>query len=87
MKGAPKVRLFGPGPSAGGFSTFIQFVYWGGISFQIASGDTLTSEGAPLIGHGVVPDEIVQQKQSDLLAGIDTIHEAALAWVRSELKP
>jgi hypothetical protein len=87
MKGAPKVRLFGPGPSAGGFSTFIQFVYWGGISFQFASGDTLTSEGAPLIGHGVVPDEVVQQKQSDLLAGVDTIHEAALAWVRSELKP
>jgi hypothetical protein len=34
----------------------------------------------------VVPDEIVEQKQSDLLAGKDSIHEAALAWVRSELK-
>jgi len=87
MKGAPKVRLFGPGPSAGGFSTFIQFVYWGGISFQFASGDTITKNGDPLIGHGTVPDVIIDQKQSDLMVGVDTIHEAALAWVRSELKP
>jgi C-terminal processing protease CtpA/Prc len=87
MKGAPKTRLFGPGPTAGAFSTFIQFVYWGEVSFQFASGDTITKDGAALIGHGVVPDEIVEQKQSDLLAGKDSIHEAALAWVRQELKP
>jgi hypothetical protein len=86
MKGAPKTRLFGPGPTAGAFSTFIQFSYWGGISFQLASGDTIRKDGTPLIGRGVVPDEIVEQKQSDLLAGKDSIHEAALAWVRSELK-
>ena len=40
-----------------------------------------------LIGRGVMPDYVVDQKQSDLLAGVDTIHEAALAWVRQELKP
>lgn len=87
MKGAPKVKLFGPGPTAGAFSTFIQFAYWGGLSFQIASGDTITKNGEPMIGHGVVPDVVVDQKQSDLIAGRDTIHEAALAWVRQELKP
>ncbi len=87
MKGAPKTRIFGPGPTAGAFSTFIQFVYWGDVSFQFASGDTISKDGAALIGHGVIPDEIVEQKQSDLLAGKDSIHEAALAWVRQELKP
>lgn len=87
MKGAPKVKIFGPGPTAGAFSTFIQFAYWGGLSFQIASGDTITKDGEAMIGTGVMPDFVVDQKQSDLLAGRDTIHEAALAWVRQELKP
>ena len=74
-------------PTAGAFSTYIQFNYWGGISFQIASGDTITKDGEAMIGRGVMPDYVVDQKQSDLLAGVDTIHEAALAWVRQELKP
>lgn len=87
MKGAPNVKLFGPGPTAGAFSTFIQFSYWGGINFQLASGDTITNEGQALLGHGVVPDVVIDQKQSDLMNGVDTLHEAALAWVRQELKP
>jgi hypothetical protein len=88
MKGAPKVRLFGPpNGTAGAFSTFIEFRYWGGIGFQIASGDTIGFDGSALIGHSVLPDEAVLPKQSDLLAGKDSIHEAALAWVRQELKP
>ncbi len=86
MKGAPKVRLFGPGPTAGAFSTFIQFSYWGDLELQFASGDTITKDGVAQLGTGVMPDVVVQQKQSDLLAGVDTIHEAALAWVRQELK-
>ncbi|MEZ4443611.1 MAG: S41 family peptidase [Polyangiaceae bacterium] len=87
MKGAPKTRLFGPGPTAGAFSTYYNFSYWGGISFQMASGDSIGADGLPTIGYGVVPDEIVLPKQSDLVVGKDTIFEAALAWVRTELKP
>jgi hypothetical protein len=87
MKGAPKTRIFGPSPTAGAFSTYYNHQYWSGISVQLASGDSVTADGNTLIGHGVVPDEIVVQKQSDLLAGLDTIHEAALAWLRTELKP
>lgn len=87
FKGAPKTRVFGPGPTAGAFSTFYELSYWGGISFQLASGDSISFEGQPLIGRGVDPDEVVLQTQSDLLQGLDTMHEAALAWVRSELKP
>lgn len=86
MKGAPKVKIFGPHATAGAFSTFIQFAYWGGISFQIASGDTIGADGSALIGHGVQPDFVVPTRQSDLLAGKDSLFEAALAWVRSELK-
>ncbi len=33
----------------------------------------------------ISPDEIVMPKQSDLVVGKDTVYEAALAWVRSQL--
>ena len=52
----------------------------------LASGDTVSFDGKAWIGHGVPPDEIVQQKQSDLLAGKDSIHEAALACILGNLK-
>lgn len=87
LKGSPKVRLFASQPTAGAFSTYLSFNYWGGISWQLASGEPISSDGRPLIGHGVQPDEVVVLRQSDVLAGIDTVHEAALAWVRQELKP
>jgi C-terminal processing protease CtpA/Prc len=87
LKGSPKLRVFGPHGTAGAFSTFVNYRYWGGLSYQFANGEPIASDGAALIGHGVVPDELVDQRQSDLLAGVDTIHEAALAWVRQELKP
>ncbi|MFO0613756.1 MAG: S41 family peptidase [Polyangiaceae bacterium] len=87
MKGSPHVRIFGPGPTAGAFSTFIEFNYYGGLAFQFASGDTIAADGTSLMGRGVMPDVVVQQKQSDLLAGVDSIHEAALAWIRAENQP
>lgn len=88
MKGASdKVKLFGPAATAGAFSTYYQLDFFGGLSFQFGSGDSISKSGEPLIGQGVVPDFIVVQKQSDLLAGKDTIHEAALSWLRTELKP
>ncbi len=86
VKGAPNTRIFGTGPTAGGFSTFYVFDPWGPISFQFASGDSISATGQPLIGHGVDPDEVVMQRQSDILAGKDTMVEAALAWLRKGLK-
>lgn len=86
MKGAPKTRIFGPHATAGAFSTFVNFAYHGAFEMQIASGDTVTSDGFAWIGHGVEPDEVVPQRQSDLLAGKDSLHEAALAWLRANLK-
>jgi C-terminal processing protease CtpA/Prc len=87
LKGAPKTRLFAPHATAGAFSTFQEFYTWGGLRYQFGTGDSITKDGEPLIGHGVEPDVVVVPKQSDLLAGRDTIFEAALAWVRQELKP
>ena len=86
MKGAPHVRLFGPHPTAGAFSTYIQFS-GGGLGFQLGSGDSISPTGETMIGHGAVPDVILLPRQSDLLDGKDTLFEAALAWVRSEASP
>lgn len=86
MKGAPHVRIFGPHATAGAFSTYIQFSTTG-LGFQLGSGDTLSPTGETMIGYGAVPDVILLPRQSDLLAGKDTLFEAALGWVRSELAP
>ncbi len=87
MKGAPNTRLFGPHPTSGAFSTYIEFSGWGSLYYQYGSGDTIGADGTALTGHGVVPDVVLLPTQSDLVAGKDTLFEAALAWVRQELKP
>jgi hypothetical protein len=87
MQGGPKVRLFGPGPSMGAFGTFMQYSTWGVMRWSVGIEDAITPDGILLSTHGVDPDELVVPKQSDLLAGKDTIHEAAMAWLRTELKP
>lgn len=51
----------------------------------MAVGDTFDPTGMSLNGKGVEPDILVLPKQSDLMAGRDTVYEAALAWVRQEL--
>jgi len=86
MKGAPKVQIFGPHETAGAFSSFYQFAYWSRFDFQIASGDTFTFEGKALIGHGIEPDVVVEHTQSALLQGRDLPYEAALQWIRENLK-
>jgi hypothetical protein len=87
MKGAPKVRLFAPFETNGGFSTRYAFGYWLGVNYVIAVGDTFLPDGSTANGTGVSPDVVVLPKQSDLLAGKDTVYEAAIAWIRSEMAP
>ncbi|MCS6899328.1 MAG: S41 family peptidase [Myxococcales bacterium] len=87
FKGSPKARIFGPHPTNGAFSTFLDLSYWLSLSFHLAAHDTLNHDGTMLCARGVVPDEIVEPRQSDLVQGIDTVYEAALSWVRANLKP
>ncbi len=82
-------RIFSPGPTCGAFGP----VYAMPSHFDEISGgrmqhhDTLflersgddTTEFAT--GVGVPPDELVFQRQSDALQGIDTIVETAKAWL------
>ena len=87
MKGAPHVRIFGPNPTHGAFSTFLGMGYATGMNYQIAIGDAIGFDGQTLCGHGVRPDEVVLPRQSDLIAGRDTTILRAIEWVRSEATP
>ncbi len=87
LQGGNKVRLFGPGPSMGAFGTFMQYSLWGVMHWSVGIEDAITPDGTLLCTHGVDPDELVVPKQSDLLAGKDTVEQAAMAWLRTELKP
>jgi hypothetical protein len=83
MRGAsPNVRLFGR-RTAGAFSSYLSFDYYGQMSFRLASGDFIANDGNTHLGYGVQPDEDILPKQSDLLVGRDTVYERALAWVRT----
>jgi hypothetical protein len=87
LKGGPKVKLFGPGPSMGAFGTFMQYSMWGVMRWSLGIEDSIAPDGTTLCTHGVDPDVVVLPKQSDLLAGKDTVHETAMAWIRTELAP
>jgi C-terminal processing protease CtpA/Prc len=84
MKAAgANVRIFGR-QTAGAFSSFVQFDYFGGLAWRLASGDLIRADGTSHLGQGVVPDVPMVPLQSDLVAGNDTVYIAALAWVRSQ---
>lgn len=82
MQGLPNVRIFGR-RTAGAFSSYYQLDYFGGLNWRMASGDLVRPDGSTHLGEGVRPDEDIVQKQSDLLAGKDTIFLRALEWVRT----
>ena len=82
--GGANIRLFGR-RTAGAFSSFFQFDYFGGMSWQFASGEYVRPDGTTHIGEGVRPDEDISPTQSDLLAGRDTVYLRALDWVRTGL--
>jgi hypothetical protein len=79
---SPNVRVFGR-HTAGAFSSFIVFDYYGGMSWRMASGDLMMPDGSTHLGAGVQPDEEIVPLQSDLLAGVDTVYARALDWVRT----
>lgn len=80
--GGANIRLFGR-RTAGAFSSFYQFDYYGMFYWQFGSGDFVRADGTTHIGEGVLPDEDLMPRQSDLVAGRDTVYLRALEWVRT----
>ncbi len=89
-----RTRLFGPAPTFGAFGyacsvpghlpgeRAVGYQCTDTIFFVEGRDDAATS---PFVsGVGVEHDEAILQKQSDTLAGVDTVREAALAWLEGE---
>ncbi len=79
---SPNVRVFGR-HTAGAFSSYFVWDYYAGLSWRMASGDLIMPDGTTHLGAGVQPDEEIVPLQSDLLAGVDTVYNRALDWVRT----
>lgn len=79
--GGPNIRVFGR-RTAGAFSSYLQFDYFSSFRWQFGSGDYVRADGRTHLGEGVLPDEDILPKQSDLIVGRDTVVERALAWLR-----
>ncbi len=92
FQGKAGFRIFAPHVTSGAFGSVVQLPPvssgWTGGSIQIQdsrfAGDaTGLKEARWESGHGVPPDEVVVQKLSDTLAGVDTIITAALTWLET----
>ncbi|MFN3199949.1 MAG: hypothetical protein ACE366_16255 [Bradymonadia bacterium] len=81
-------RIFGPAPTYGAFGPIASLPkllneVFGG-SFQLHDTQFIDADGTISefsTGFGVEPDVEIYQKQSDLLLGVDTVMEAARAWL------
>lgn len=58
-----------------------------GDRFQYAFANYVSSDGEPLEGHGVVPDEPVALDRAALLRGEDPAMDAAVRWIQSQSSP
>ena len=86
-----ETRLFGHGPTIGAFGHSCSFSSYlpgvRGMAYQCHDAVFRAGPGAPDAGFesatGVMPDEIIYQRQSDALLGKDTMLEAARAWLKA----
>ncbi len=86
LKDLGRARIFGT-RSAGAALPSIITKLPNGDGFQYAQANYISEGGKPLEGIGVFPDEEVKLTKQALLAGHDTVLEAALEWIdRSKKK-
>lgn len=85
-------RIFGPSPTWGAFGPVYMLPSHLGelMGGSLQHHDTLFMTSTDdrntefHTGHGVPPDQLVFQRQSDAVAGVDTIIEAARTWLTEE---
>ncbi len=90
LQGAPNVVVFGGLPTTGAYGEISELpplaAGWTTGAIQVTDARFGSSFDAAVAspwasGTGVVPDQVVLQKVSDLLAGTDTVLAAARAWL------
>lgn len=80
MQSIGRAKVFGARTSGGALPAVLERLPSGDV-LQYAIGDFVTATGQRIEGHGVAPDVVVAPTRADLLAGRDTVLEAALDWL------
>lgn len=80
MQSIRRARVFGVRTAGGALPAVLERLP-GGDVLQYAIGDFVTAAGERIEGRGVAPDVVVAPTRADLLAGRDTVLEAALDWL------
>jgi carboxyl-terminal processing protease len=85
MQAVGRARIFGESSGGQALPAVWDKLPNGDVLYH-AVGDFVTAKGRRLEGQGVVPDEKVELKREDLLAGRDAPLEAALRWIGEQKK-
>lgn len=83
MQSIGRVRVFGTRTMGAVLPAALDRLPNGDVLYH-AIADFVTPDGAVLEGRGVIPDQPVELKRADLLAGRDPIMEAALRWIAAQ---
>ncbi len=83
LKDLGRARIFGTRTAAAALPSVITRLP-NGDGFQYAVANYISEGGKPLEGNGVVPDVEVKLTREALLAGHDTVVDAALDWIRTQ---
>jgi len=86
LKDLGRARIFGTRSAAAALPSIIEKLP-NGDGFQYAMANYISDGGKPLEGNGVIPDEEVKLTRPALLAGHDTVIDAALEWIKKQRRP
>lgn len=85
LKDSGRARIFGEVTAGAALPSMFGKLPTGDM-LQYAVADIKTPHGVLIEGTGVTPDEIVQPKRSDFIAGRDPVREAAERWLKKQLQ-
>jgi carboxyl-terminal processing protease len=86
LKDLGRARVFGTRTAAAALPSVIERLP-NGDGFQYAIANYISEGGKPLEGIGVQPDEEVKLSREALLAGHDSVLDAALEWIKKQGTP
>ncbi len=86
LKDLGRARIFGERTAAAALPSMIEKLP-NGDGFQYAMANYISEGGKPLEANGVIPDVEVNLTRSALLAGHDSVIDAAVQWIKKQRTP
>jgi carboxyl-terminal processing protease len=82
MQDGKRARIFGTRTAGAALPSMFERLP-NGDGFQYAIANYVSEGGQVLEGRGVIPDQVIQPSQQELLAGKDPVLDQALAWIQT----